>query len=179
MLDPETRFSCITFGAPPVVTVPLLERPMIGNSSGVCLNIINEFDPVTRADGSYKQCLVDLIHSIYKQRPALPRSEPSSTTVDSLLTDDSERFSKGKDWSVLPSCYSHVGPRIVLLLRLKTSLKESSLRLRAVEVPRADFDRLLFCRVAVHRRVCYGERVELITEGEFNGRTSWYDTKYQ
>ncbi|PIG84970.1 hypothetical protein AARAC_010899 [Aspergillus arachidicola] len=171
-----TRFSCITFGAPPVVTVPLLESPMTGISSGVCLNIINEFDPVTRADGSYKHCLVDLIHSMYNQQPSLPRSEPSSTTVDSLFTDDSESFSKGKDWPVLPSIYSHVGPRIVLLLRVKTSLKESSLRLRAIEVPRADFDRLLFCRVAVHRRVCYGERVELITKGELNGRNTWEDT---
>ncbi|KAB8265071.1 Alpha/Beta hydrolase protein [Aspergillus pseudonomiae] len=150
---PEVRFSCITFGAPPVVTVPLLESPVPGVSSGVCLNIINEFDPVTRADGAYKRCLVDLIHSMYNRQPSQPRSEPSSTTVDSLSTEDSECFSKGKDWPVLPSFYFHIGPRIVLLLRVKTGIKETCLRLRAIEVPRADFDRLLFCRVAVHRRL--------------------------
>ncbi|KAE8351979.1 alpha/beta-hydrolase [Aspergillus coremiiformis] len=173
---PSTRFSCITFGAPPVVTFPLLESPTIDASSGVCLNFINEFDPVTRADGAYKHCLVDLIHSMYNQQPSLSRSETSSTTVDSFTTDDSEKIWKGTDWPVLPSFYSHVGPRIVLLLRAKSSLKETCLRLRAVEVPRSDFDRLLFCRVAVHRRVCYEERVGLIAQGEFNEKTGWNDT---
>jgi hypothetical protein len=147
-------------------------------SSGVCLNFINEFDPVTRADGSYKGSLVNLIHSMYNQQPLLAMLETSSTTVDSLITDDSNYFVKGRDWPVPPSVFSHVGPRIVLLLRAESRLKESSLRLHAFEVPRADFDRLLFCRVAVHRRVCYGERVDLIAKGEFNGRTSWDETMY-
>ncbi|KAF7592076.1 hypothetical protein BBP40_000742 [Aspergillus hancockii] len=169
---PSTQFSCITFGAPPVVTMSLLDdrdRLRVNLSSGVCLNFINEFDPVTRADASYKHSLVNLINSMYNQRPILAKSEISSTTINSLITDNSEYILKGGDWPVSPSIFSHVGPRIVLLLRTKSSTKEASLRLRAIEVPRADFDRLLFCRVAVHRRVCYGERVDLLAKGEFNG----------
>lgn len=61
-----------------------------------------------------------------------------------------------KTWPVPPLGYHHVGIRVVLLMRLEGN----QLRLKAVEVPGDKFSQLLFCRVAVHRRTCYSERVQ-------------------
>jgi hypothetical protein len=51
-------------------------------------------------------------------------------------------------------------------------LKEE-LALSAVRVAAGEFSKLLFCRVTVHSRVHYKERVEELAEGRFNGRNGW------
>lgn len=70
--------------------------------------------------------------------------------------------------------YHHVGEQLVLLRRIHGEDEgEGQLELRVVKVRDEDFGKLLFCRIAVHRRVCYAERVGLIIEGQFNGRNGW------
>ncbi|KAL3475376.1 Alpha/Beta hydrolase protein [Aspergillus californicus] len=161
-LNQSTRFSCITFGAPPVVTLPI---PI--DSNYLCLNIINEFDLVSRADGAYKNCLVDLAQSMY--------GEPTTTKpVWSFDTDisshEDEPWQEKAIWPTSSSCYSHVGARIVFSMRPDVALP-GSLRLHAIEVPQEDFERLLFCRISVHKRVCYAQRVELFMERKLNQQT--------
>lgn len=48
-----------------------------------------------------------------------------------------------------------------------------SLQLRTVEVSTAQSEKLLFCRILVHRRPCYTQRVELLADGRFNGANGW------
>jgi hypothetical protein len=40
--------------------------------------------------------------------------------------------------------------------------------LKACEVPQDRFEQLLFCRVELHRRACYSDRVRRIEEGELS-----------
>ena len=125
--------------------------------AGVCLNIINEFDLVTRADKPYILSLVNLIRLIYNQDP------PSSEDTDSTSNET--------NWPLPPSMYRHVGPKVVFLMRLPD--QGGSLQLRAVEMSTPQFEKLLFCRIPVHRRLCYAQRVELLAGGRFNGANGW------
>ncbi|OJJ33423.1 hypothetical protein ASPWEDRAFT_174830 [Aspergillus wentii DTO 134E9] len=139
------RFSCLTFGAPPTITLPL-SIP----SKTICLNIINEFDLVTRADKPYMLSILNLVRSIYNQDPLSDTDECPSPT---------EASSKGTFWPTPRAMYHHVGEKIVFLMRLQD--KSEDLQLRAVNVSTAQFEKLLFCRVSVHRRACYEQRVKL------------------
>ncbi|KAL4944329.1 hypothetical protein BDV06DRAFT_94353 [Aspergillus oleicola] len=150
-----TRLSCITFGAPPVITV----APSIDNSY-LCLNIINEFDMVSRADGAYKDCLVNLARSMYEAQDLVEHTAiPQQNTI---LKQETQFWKKQPRWPTPASCYSHIGPRIVCLMRPDDN--PSSLRLYTVEVSQTDFEQLLFCRVSVHRRACYAQRVQSLVE---------------
>ncbi|KAL4927871.1 Alpha/Beta hydrolase protein [Aspergillus undulatus] len=156
------RFSCITFGAPPVVGSPISI-----DDSHLCLNIINEFDMVSRADGTYKDCLVNLVRSMYEEQGV---AEDAAIPELSTPTKESNLWQKQPKWPTRQSCYSHVGRRIVCLMRPDDTLS-TSLRLYAIEVPQEVFEQLLFCRVSVHRRTCYEQRVQLLVERKSNKRT--------
>lgn len=162
----------MTFGAPPVVTQPLgLASFPRQRKVGLCLNIINEFDIVSRADAPYILCLVNLLRSIYGQ-PPLPDDTDDSiaipNNIESGLKDvvgdkesnDANPPAAEKSWPVPPLGYHHVGTRVVLLMRLDGS----QLRLKAMEVPGDKFGQLLFCRVAVHHRACYSARIQELVE---------------
>lgn len=139
----------------------------IPSFAGVCLSIINEFDLVTRADKPYILSLVNLLRLTHGQYP-LPTEGTDDTETPSLTTDYT---SDGNNWPLPPSMYRHVGPKIVFLMRLPD--QGGSLQLRAVEVSTAQFEKLLFCRLPVHRRPCYTQRVELLVGGQFNGANGW------
>jgi hypothetical protein len=79
-------------------------------------------------------------------------------------------------WPLSNPDYWHIGKIVVF----KTELVEGEgpddedvLLLKAVTVRPEDFAKLLWCNVAVHKRVRYGERVELLGYGRFNGRNGW------
>lgn len=76
---------------------------------------------------------------------------------------------QSKFWRLPQSFYHHVGPRVVLLMRLV----EGEMSLKAVEVTPFEFQKLLFCRVAVHGKRIYAERVKTLQQGRFNGRLGW------
>lgn len=135
--------------------------------AGVCLNIINEFDLVTRADKPYILSLVNFIRFIHNQDP-LPSEDTGETEPPSLTTDST---SNDNNWSLPPSMYHHIGPKVVFLMRLPD--QGGSLQLRAAEVSTPQFEKLLFCRIPVHRRPCYAQRVELLADGQFNGASGW------
>ena len=78
----------------------------------------------------------------------------------------------GGSWALPKAFYHHVGKRVVLQLRILGTKNnedaedlQDTLRLRAVVVSDEDHEKLLFCRVAVHSRLCYGERIKKLIEG--------------
>jgi hypothetical protein len=155
------------------------------------LNIINEYDPVARVDRPYIRTLVDLYRSIYKLPPIQEvDSQITGTTSGAQISsaedsnDEGEVWGEqtGKYWIVPKPEYCHVGKRVVLKLSIipgqdggheSNDDPKGQFVLNASCIPAEEFAKLLFCRVTVHSRVYYQERVELITEGRFNGRNGW------
>lgn len=155
----------------------------------LCLNIINEFDVVSRADKPYILSLAEFSRAVVRtvRQPApLNTNENAIDTdhwiavkdeIDSLspISSKSTGLERGfvhqftNVWNLPEPFYHHVGPRIVFVMRLH----EGEMCLRAVQVPPAEFQNLLFCRTAVHGKARYGERVEMIESGRFNGRAGW------
>lgn len=168
-------FSCITFGAPPTVSPPVSLNQFPSSSIGLCLNIINEFDPVARADRPYLLSLVNLIKTIYHQPPIADQSinqQAPGLAIDPIQTQGiAESRSEAREiaWPLPRAVLFHVGSRILLRKRLV----ESDIELRAAEISRTEFEKLLFCGAAVHKRGDYGARVDALTDGKFNGAQGW------
>ncbi|KAF4454682.1 hypothetical protein F53441_2760 [Fusarium austroafricanum] len=181
----SARFSCITFGAPPCLTGPVDLSFCQPSSRTFCVNIINEFDVVTRADKPYILSLVDLARAMLNLPPKTQISEletneeivnaslKATKDNESMLSDNSHDID-GKDnqvWRFPQALYHHVGSRVVLLMRFV----QGQMNLKAVEVTPSEFQKLLFCRVTVHGKRRYEERVAVLEEGHFNGRLGWLD----
>lgn len=183
----SARFSCVTFGAPPCLSSHVDLSLYQPSEKTICINIINEFDVVTRADKPYILSLVDIVRSTLDLPPKSQVSESATdeeTIYAALKTTDTNEsglsyqfegldIDQSKFWRLPQSLYHHVGPRIVLLMRLA----EGEMSLKAVEVTPSEFQRLLFCRVAVHGKRIYAERVKALQQGRFNGRLGWEQDK--
>ncbi|KAF4997176.1 hypothetical protein FGRMN_4071 [Fusarium graminum] len=179
----SVRFSCVTFGAPPCLTSPINLSLYHPSERTLCVNLINEFDVVTRADKPYILSLVDIARAMLNLPPksAVPEPATNERIVDAALEATKDEESKlshklkelnitaPKTWHLPQPLYHHVGPRVVLLMRLV----ESEMNLKAVEVTPSEFQKLLFCRVAVHSRKRYEERITALNKGTFNGRKGW------
>jgi hypothetical protein len=111
----------------------------------------------------------------------LPEPETSSEVVDAALkaTQDEEaglsspkseesHDTGAKIWHFPQPLYNHVGPSVILLMRL-----EEEMKLKAVEITPSEFQKLLFCRVGVHGKRIYERRVETLEQGRFNDRQGW------
>lgn len=185
-LDPSISFSCITFGSPPALRPQLTPQYCSAGDGSLMLNVINEYDLVPRIDGPYVRSLVDLYRSIYKLPPiqeagpqvfgtsAEAQTPPAEVRSSQAVAEEEE---VGKHWSVPNPEYWHIGERVVLRRSITTRHAsddpKEELALSALSVAAEEFAKLLFCRLTVHRRVQYQERVELIAEGRFNGRHGW------
>ncbi|KAH6891022.1 hypothetical protein B0T10DRAFT_484244 [Thelonectria olida] len=179
-LGKRARFSCVTFGSPPSIAGPIdVSRYHSTNSATIAVNLVNEFDLMSRADSTYAMSLVNLARSTYGQRP-IPLDEGGSSSSSGTrepsptLTRDLSASSRNV-WPVPKLGCHHVGSRVVLMMRLD----EDEIQLRAVEVPDSEFEKLLFCRMSVHNGVCYSERIQLIQDGIFNRRRGWTGKEVQ
>ncbi|RCI16158.1 hypothetical protein L249_1814 [Ophiocordyceps polyrhachis-furcata BCC 54312] len=85
------RVHCVTFGAPPVSLLPL-----VNPSSGIFLSFVNEGDPVARADKAYVKSLLALLAS-----PPPPLPPPPQYPTPTF-------------WPVPPSTLSNAGHIVVL-----------------------------------------------------------------
>ncbi|CVL09708.1 hypothetical protein FPRO04_06519 [Fusarium proliferatum] len=182
-LNQSARFSCVTFGAPPCLTQHVDPGIFQPSSGTVCVNVINEFDVVTRADKPYILSLVDVARAMLDLPPKAAISEHETskeivsvaleTTRDEnrRLSDDSEDFplKEPKFWRFPQPFYHHVGPRVILLTRFV----DNQMNLKAVEISSSEFQKLLFCRVAVHGKRFYDERIDALEQGRFNDRSAW------
>lgn len=137
--------------------------------------MINEFDLIARVDKPYILTLVNLIRAMYNQ-PLLPgqtiHSPTLQSTTDSPQAHDKvplQRNLKKASWDLPRAVFTHVGSRIVL----RDRWEEEGVRLYAAEISNQEFEKLLFCGVAVHKGNMYGDRVRSLANGKFNGAESW------
>lgn len=165
LVPSTTRVSCVTFGAPPCVSG--FTESIEEGSGGVRLNIVNEFDMVYRVDGPYILSMVNLLRGMYGLSGLVPAHE--NLGLEKAWSHSSEDTKCGYVWGLPAPLYRHVGKTIVLVTRLEGSEDEKEVVMRALEVPREVIEGLLFCRLEVHKRVSYAERVKMLEEGRVNG----------
>lgn len=134
----------------------------------MAVDLINEFDLVGRADRPYILSLVNLLRHRHGHPPLQP--DAKNVAVHDDPTPDGEGNSKpcfredareiqGAAWPAPEMLYRHVGSPIILMMRLD---ENDSMRLKAVEAPSHLLGDLLFCRLSVHKKSCYAERVKLL-----------------
>jgi len=145
-------FSCITFGCPPVAKAlsqqdeNALSR--LATHDNV-INIVNEFDFVARADSAYFRSLMQL----YQQVDDTP-----TTAI----------------WALPSQGLQHVGAIVVLRTEVPRfedgddGQGNTGLSLSAWKVTPESLAKLMFCRLSVHGRVAYQERIVRIENGVFN-----------
>ena len=185
-LDGMFELSCITFGCPPVIRSPLPSQAQSSHGKTLVLNIINEFDVVTRADSNYILSLVNLYRSIYQMPPvrevnALDDGMLQGTESTAANHLNRNNTNSGSLWATPRATYGHVGERVVLHMHMRdvpSSVESDNdisdeLELKAYKVEAQAFERLLFCRYLVHRRIEYGKRIQLVALGYFNSITGW------
>ena len=151
---------------------------------------------VTRVDESYVRSLVDLYRLIYGLRPiqeANSQNESLSTgTTDSRSNSKADKanipaHASGRAWIFPPPYFQHIGEMVVLQLERVvqnnpvegTPELKDQVALTAWKVPQEEFIKLLFCRVAVHSRRPYQERIDMIARGCFNGREGWFSMAHE
>jgi hypothetical protein len=190
-IDESIRFSLITFGSPPVtdvnLTPNLLRLQEKRKNAGHMLAIANEYDAVVRADRSYLLSLIELYQSAGESSLSATTSM-ASITSDSTVDTKSDTFSAQSKtpginrektmWQLPPPEYHHIG-EIVLL---KVSVPELSgtgefpaLSLTAMKVHPMVLSSLVFCDTAVHSRVHYTKRAQMILDGKFNNGSGWQE----
>lgn len=131
------------------------------------LNIINEYDMVTRLERGYFRSLVSL-YSL----PGPPHPESASDGNRSLVTEGNRAA-----WDFPGHELQHVGPLVVLRVEAPNfgagpqSSLETGPRLSTWTVPAASFSELLFCKLAVHKREVYRARIKQLEVSVFNRNT--------
>ncbi|KAK8227063.1 Alpha/Beta hydrolase protein [Phyllosticta capitalensis] len=107
----SVTLSCILFGCPPTFQpAPSLPSHVLKPAAGeLWLNIINEYDVVSRADKPYVRSLVDLFRLGY-EKPPLDGESDSLFTL-SCTSDDTKTI---RSWIVPSSEFRHGGDIIVL-----------------------------------------------------------------
>lgn len=126
---------------------------------------MNEYDLVARADKDYIQSLTELYGSI----------GPHDSKQDANHRDGNKRL----DWPPPAPVFQHIGPIIVLKNSPPTSDMKCGtsslpgLVLSAWKITAEDLSRLIFCRLSVHGRTVYEERIQKIESGCLNGRMCW------
>lgn len=131
------RVHCVTFGAPPVSLLPLQKQPSPAYRKSIFLSVINEGDPVPRADKAYVRSLLELYVA-----PAPGSSSSSSSSplgpLESLLgsyvnrwvydryKDNRRRKHARPTWKLPPSTLSAAGRLVVLRTPASASRRRRS-----------------------------------------------------
>jgi hypothetical protein len=183
------KFSCITFGSPPILNTDITEAlhaaPELQDRLGVNLAFVNEFDIVPRSDQTYIRSLIDIYRSIYNLPPLMDNAirEPDTNAENNeyvlppLEFDDDnvgERHSipaEGNHWK-LPKAEYHIIGDIVLLRKVRMTTASEQILL-AQSIAQEEFQKLVYCGNKNHSRTYYSDRVELMLEGKFNHRLGW------
>ncbi|KAI1111524.1 Alpha/Beta hydrolase protein [Nemania sp. NC0429] len=162
----DVSFSCITFGCPPVARIEgindriALDHVLV---QAPILNLVNEYDLVSRLDKGYVRSLLRLYGS---KAPDIP--EESSWTDDEVV---------GKYWPLPTSDFQHIGSIVVLRTELPDlqlynkagSEVSTGVRVTAWSVTSESLSELIFCQLQVHRRKYYREKIEQLVNSNFGG----------
>lgn len=115
---------------------------------------MNEYDFITRADGAYFRSLIQLYQQVDDTPTtaiwALPSPGLQHVGAIVVLRTEIPRFDDGSDWQ-----------------------RNIDLSLSAWKLRPEDLAKLMFCRLSVHGRVAYQERIVQIEKGAFNGQNGW------
>lgn len=198
LTDKNLKFSCFTFGAPPVlsaeITKAIKTESFRERHRGLNLAFVNEFDMVCRADQAYFRSLIDLFRSVYglepvmnkaitrgAEEPGTPSTEDIPYLLPPLAIHNSEQKAaanspEDRSWP-LPSAEYHVFGDMVLLRKEQDTRVESKERsrkeLRALSIRAQDFEKLLYCGIKTHSRSHYDDRMESVFQGKFNYKDGW------
>ncbi|KAJ8130837.1 hypothetical protein O1611_g2788 [Lasiodiplodia mahajangana] len=150
----DTAVSCITFGSPPVAR-PALDKDNTAfnrmTEQSQVLNIVNEYDMVSRLDKEYVRSLIQLFNS-----------EAPNTKEDPYTTDEDP----GRTWPLPPPELQHIGSIVALKTELPNlplnGMKpyEVNTRVTAWSVAPESISDLIFCKLQVHKRKYYREKIE-------------------
>ena len=151
--DLNIRFSCVTFGSPPVVTRDISHilqsirqgSPRPYNYCNTVLAFVNEGDLVPRADKDYVSSLKHLL-DVHRIGPG--EKAPTAVAESPLPI-----------WSLPPPSLSMIGDIVILK---KDRSAEQSLTYRSYLVSPQKFSSLLFCNKDAHHMDVYvGNLIEL------------------
>jgi hypothetical protein len=191
VIDPNLKLSCITFGAPPTLSVdvtgPLLQATELAANRGNVLAFANEFDLIPRADQSYLRSLIDLHQSMYGMDSAMAGTitcagraagggstsyilPPLRFEMEGLEND--EKFCE-KIWRLPVPDYYIIGELVLLTKRRDFVAGKKRRVLLASTISQREFQKLLYCGTQTHSRSCYDDRVKLLLQGNFNKHESW------
>ncbi|KAI9155068.1 hypothetical protein HJFPF1_07635 [Paramyrothecium foliicola] len=192
------RVHCVTFGAPPISLLPLTRpnRPELRKS--LFLSIVNEGDPVVRADKAYVKSLLELLSN----PPPAPASSPKesrdkksstpnpkkSKSKASLSSKPSKAMIKASSaastksakptWRVPPCTLSTAG-RIVVLRSGDTRAKARDRKtvqerlaegVVAVTCQEEQLREVIWGDPACHLMGLYAGRIEVLAVGAVSGR---------
>lgn len=127
---------------------------------------------VTRLDNEYFRSMISLYNL-----PSIPEAELASDTDD----NDKKEIAPTVLQCPRPAL-QHLGELVVLRVEAPKfgpspdSTPQMSSRLSAWKVPPSALSDLLFCRLTVHRREAYRQRIEDLGNGLFNGQNGWKST---
>ena len=128
---------------------------LVGNDN--VLHIVNEHDAVARADRPYIHSLIELYSTTLEARNQV--TPPT--------------------WSLPEAELEHFGEVVILKTNLASSDSEEDINsqrepiISARSITPTDLLRLLFCRLSVHARTEYQDRMEQLERGFFNERRGW------
>ncbi|ORY16589.1 Alpha/Beta hydrolase protein [Clohesyomyces aquaticus] len=154
---PNAAFTCITFGCPPVAKAISRQDENTLNQIAIqdnVINIMNEFDFVTRADSTYFRSLIQLYQHV---------DEAPSSAV----------------WALPPQQLQHVGAVVVLRKEIPgfeigtDAQGNTCLRLSAWKLTPESLAQVMFCRLSVHGRIEYQKRMAQIENGALSEHGGW------
>ncbi|KAK0510053.1 hypothetical protein JMJ35_007447 [Cladonia borealis] len=200
-IDPlyeNLKFSCFTFGAPPILGADITEiikkEPSLERNRGLNLAFVNEFDMVCRVDHSYLRSLIDLYRSVYGLNPVMKdeiarKEEKPGVSImedtqyvlpplDFQNTDQEAAVNPTENglWPLPKAEYHIFGDLVLLRKEHNTCVKPNerpSKELRALSIRAQDFEKVLYCGIRTHSRTYYGDRMESVIQGKFNYKDGW------
>jgi Lipase (class 3) len=195
LTDCFKRVHCVTFGAPPVSLLPLQKSDGADHRLRKCLfhSIMNEGDPVVRANKAYVRSLIDLLSAPTPSAAALNPQKLNTSTSFAALGASMSRLdltlkpqktgqsatmpnTKAKRsnapvqklwWDVPPAALSNAGRLVVL--RVPKGKKESE-SVTACVVTDEQLRQVIFGDPLMHQMEVYQRRVEALAFRAVTGR---------
>ena len=163
------RIHCVTFGVPPLSLLPLQPPEATSSNKNMFLSLVNEGDPVVRADWAYVKSLARLVAApAPSSNGARPTGLRTMMSRQKLVGDNTSasRISLAPRWPVPEATLSSAG-RLVLL-REKVYTKTHAIE--AVQVTDEELRDVIFGDPSMHAMELYKRRVDNLAFAAVSGR---------
>ena len=166
------RIHCITFGTPPISLLPLTKPPTLQYKKSLFMSLINEGDPVPRADKAYVRSLLNLFASPApgsKCIASLPAPKPCKRNAKPKKATGRQNNALGATtapvqaplWSVPPGTLSNAG-HLVVLREKKSSIAGAEDDIKAETTSDQELRGVIFGDPVMHMMKVYARRVEIL-----------------